>query len=163
MSGGTRFALEGYEVLPLPPCLTNGSLMDRTILLYEPRPERVAHLVFLFNLADIRCTQARTVEETLNWLTAMRLEIVNFDLIMIGSLLGVPAEEHLFTELRQVSLPMIFLQSPGESCPEALEGRTMVCRPDDMLHCLEECLGTSDGKISSRELPAVRRMVGNTR
>ncbi len=114
--------------------------MEKTILLYEPHNERVAHLVFLLNLADIRCTQARSVEETLNWLTAARLQIVSFDLMMIGSLVETDAERQLLETLSSSERPLVYLQAGDEPVPPAIREKAMVCRSDDLLHCLTACL-----------------------
>lgn len=114
--------------------------MDKTILLYEPHSERVAHLVFLLNLADIRCTQARSIEETLNWLTAARLQIIDFDLLLIGSLAGTEAEHQFLKDLSPLERPLVYLQATDEPVPDSLCEKTVVCRPDNMLSCLTACL-----------------------
>ena len=84
--------------------------MNKSILIYEPHSERMPHLVFLLQLAQFSATHARTAAEAINWLTAYRLQVISFDLVLISSACTTPDELQLAQELPQLSLPVVFLQ-----------------------------------------------------
>lgn len=116
--------------------------MKKTILIYEPRAEQVSHLIFLLHLADIRGTHARTAAEAINWLAAYRLLVISFDLVLICSLCTTEAERLLLEELPGLPLPVVFLQRDDMPLAQASNQHPIVCHPDDLLSCLNDCLAS---------------------
>ena len=109
------------------------------ILLFEPNQERVPQLIFLLSLADIRCTVATTIEEALNWLSADRLKVIQFDLFLLGSLEGIELEKEKMIEISSsISVPIVSLQRENSSVPEFLSDGIAICHPDNLLSCLQK-------------------------
>jgi hypothetical protein len=127
-------------------------MMKKTILIYEPHCEQVPHLVFLLHLADICGTHARTAEEAINWLSAHRLQVITFDLLLICSFSRTEHEHQLLMELPGLLLPVVFLQRDNVSPVTPLAHNGITCHPDDLLNCLRDCL------TSTTRLPKERAL-----
>ncbi len=112
--------------------------MQKHILLYEPDHTQIPHLLFLLRLRDNHCTHARSAEEALNWLSANRLQVVTFDLVLIGSVSHQPQEMQFFEEICGLSLPVIFIQRDQEKMPESLQSVATACNPDHLLGCISD-------------------------
>jgi len=122
------------------------------ILLFEPDRERIPHLIFLLKLADIKCTVARTIEEAINWLSADRLKVIQFDLFLLSSLEGVDLDGELLVEaLKSTTFPVATIQRETSSFPELLNDKVITCHPDNLLSCLKECLAADDKRSDLRE------------
>ena len=116
--------------------------MMNNILLYEPDQERVSHLLFLLNLADLHGTVARTIEEAYNWLSADRQKVIKFDLFLLGSLQEDELEKKLLPEMSDlITVPIIYIKQEATNLPEFLSDKTINCHPVNLLSCLHECLG----------------------
>jgi len=115
--------------------------MMNHILLYEPDQERVPQLIFLLNLADIRCTVAGTIEEACNWLSADHQKVIMFDLFLLDSLNGDELEKKLLAEISGfTTVPILYIEQEATPLPEYLRDKTTICHPHNLLSCLHECL-----------------------
>jgi hypothetical protein len=117
--------------------------MKKSILIYEPHCDKVPHLVFLLRLADISCTHARTAVETIDWLAAHRLKVITFDLLLISSFTQTKPEQHLLMALSGLPLPVVFLQRENTPLVDLLDQNGIICHPDDLLSCLNDCLAST--------------------
>ena len=123
------------------------------ILLLEPNSEKIPHLVFLLRLADISCTVARSVEEAFNWLTANRLMVTRFDLVLLNSLQGVELEKKLLDEMTSsTEIPLVYVQREGAYLPQFKTKGIVVCHPDNLLSCLQECLTSTYGEPTKERI-----------
>ena len=112
----------------------------RNILILEPDQEKVPQLVFLLNLADIRCTVVNTIEEALNWINADPLMMTPFDLFLLNSLQAVELDKKILTEIsRSITIPIVYIQREKGALPETLAKSIMICYPNNLLSCLHEC------------------------
>ncbi len=142
------------------------------ILMLEPNRENVPHLVFLLKLAGIRCTVARNLEEVVNWLSAHRLMVAHFDLVLLNSLSGLDPEKKLLDDITgSTTVPLVYVQRDGSYLPQISGEGIILCHPDNLLSCLRECLDSEDkrpkpekkptsnqktAKMTSRKVPAVQ-------
>ena len=123
------------------------------ILLFEPNQERVPHLIFLLNLADIHCTVARTIEEAINWLSAVRLQVIHFDLFLLSSLEGVDLEKELLAEtLNSTTVPVVSIQRHNLPLPEICGTEIVSCHSDNLLSCLGELLISENIKLPKEKV-----------
>ena len=121
----------------------------RNILILEPDHEKVPQLVFLLNLADIRCTVTSTIGEALNWLNADQLMMTGFDLFLLNSLQAVELDKKILTEIsRPITIPIVYIQREKGPPPETLANNIVICYPNNLLSCLHECLAP---KINNRK------------
>lgn len=117
----------------------------RNILVYEADQSRIPHLVFLLNLADIRCSVARSTEELLNWLSAVRLEVTRFDLLLLHSWQQDEVGRAVLKRiLATVSLPVIYVARESGISSEPHGEGVIRCTPDTLLSCLDEHLQRID-------------------
>lgn len=114
--------------------------MKKNLLIYEPRCEQMPHLIFLLHLADISCTHARTAAEAINWLTALRLQLSAFDLILICSFSQTEPEQQLLMALGDLSLPVVFMQRGETPLADLFEQKGIICHPEDLLTCINDCI-----------------------
>ncbi|MEA3544859.1 MAG: hypothetical protein U9R69_06515 [Thermodesulfobacteriota bacterium] len=124
----------------------------KNILLFEPDQKMVPHLIFLLKLANIQCSVARTMEETINLLSAERLNVIHFDLLLLSSLEGSEQEKKILTEqISSIAVPVVYTRRENDYLTESLSREVVSCHPDNLLHCLEECLVSasqpSEGKL----------------
>lgn len=111
----------------------------RHLLLYQPRCDQASQLL-LPALDNVRLTHAGHAIDALNWLTASRLGIVAFDLVVVAALIN-EAQEFLFlSELCSVSLPAIFIQQRQEPVPLKIQKKVIVCRPENLIACIDNCV-----------------------
>ena len=114
------------------------------ILLYESDSERVSQLLFLLNLADIRCTVSRTIEEAYNWLSADRQKIVRFDLFLLGSLNGDDLVKKILAQISDfTTVPIVYIKQEAKPFPDYLSHEILICHPHSLLSCLHEHLSES--------------------
>ena len=113
---------------------------ENLILIYEPNCEQMRHLVFQLHLANISCTHARTAAEAINWLSAHRLQLSTFVLLLICSFSQTEPEQRLLMALDDLSLPVIFLQREDTPRAELLGQNGIICHPEDLLNCLDDYL-----------------------
>jgi DNA-binding NtrC family response regulator len=119
------------------------------ILLFEENQEKVPHLVFLLKLADINCTVARTAEEVINWLSADRLMVINFDLVVLNSLQGSGMDNMLLTELCEVvTVPVVCVKRQDVPPSIFLIHHVVTCHPDDLLDCVKQQLLSANTQLS---------------
>jgi len=115
------------------------------ILLFEENQGRIPHLVFLMKLAEVDCTVARTAEELLNWLSADRLMIINFDLVLLNSLPRNGMDNLLLTELSKVAtVPVICVKRLNKPLSISMVHNVVTCHPDDILDCVNQQLSLVD-------------------
>ena len=128
--------------------------MKKSILIYEPHCERMPHLVFLLQLAQFSATHARTAAEAINWLSAYRLQVISFDLVLISSACTNPDEQQLAAELPNLSLPVVFLQREDTPLADLPCRKGIICRPDNLLDRLNDCLTSfsqGEGNMTATE------------
>ncbi len=119
------------------------------ILLFEENQEKIPHLVFLLKLADFNCTVARTAEEVINWLSADRLMVINFDLVLLNSLQGSGMDNMLLTELCDaVTVPVVCVKRPDVPPSIFLIHHVVTCHPDDLLDCVKQQLISANTQLS---------------
>lgn len=117
----------------------------RNVLILEPDHEKVPQLVFLLNLADIRCTVASTIEEALNWINADQQMMTPFDLFLLNSLQAIELDKKILTEIsRSITIPIVYIQRENEPLPQFLANHIVFCYPDNLLSCLHTCLVPAD-------------------
>jgi len=102
--------------------------MKSQILLYEPNVGCHPKLAFLLGIEEVSGTYARSAAEALNWLEAIKLRVVSFDLVLISSWCGSP--EH--------PIPDPFFPDP------------IICNDDNLISCLNDCLTLSQGEADDR-------------
>ena len=118
------------------------------ILLFETNQEKIQQLVFLLKLADIRCTVARTPEEVLNWVSACRMMVTSFDLVLLNSLQGSGLDNMLLTELCEVkTAPVVCVRRQDVPPSIFLIHPVVTCHPDNLLECLKEQLVTTNTEL----------------
>ena len=111
------------------------------ILLLEPNREHVPHLVFLLKSSDIQCTVASSFDEVINWLSAARMMVAHFDLVLLNSLQGSGPEKKLVNRMvGSTTVPVVYVQREGSSLPHIPGDGITICHPDNLLNCLRECL-----------------------
>ncbi len=112
--------------------------MVHDILLYEPNQERAIRLIFLLRLKDIHCTHVRSVEEARNCLSALRLNVISFDMFLLGSLVGIKEEDQLLIDLSELTcIPVVYAPLTTKSIPEALPNLIIICEPEGLLECVK--------------------------
>ncbi|MFO7766026.1 MAG: hypothetical protein R6V33_06310 [Pelovirga sp.] len=111
--------------------------MKRNILVYEPCISNVPNIAFVLSVGQFGCTHARTAEEAINWLEAVRLKVISFDLVLVSSFSGEKLEASFLDELSAVELPVVFLQQDADSGQPAAEIKQTLCHPDDLLDVLK--------------------------
>ncbi|MBD1401467.1 hypothetical protein [Pelovirga terrestris] len=124
--------------------------MKSYILLYEPNIGYHSQLAFLLSVEDISGTYARSSDEALNWLEAIKLGVVSFDLVLIGSWCGTAAEYQLVQNALELQLPVVFLRRGTESSPQLAIQNPIVCDDDNLLSCLNDCLTLKQGETYDR-------------
>ncbi len=125
--------------------------MKNQILLYEPNIRYHPPLAFLLSVDDIAGTYARSAAEALNWLEAIKLQVVSFDLVLISSWLGTAAECQLVENALELQLPVVFLQRDSNQPMVELPGHDpMLCDDDNLLSCLNDCLTLKQGEADDR-------------
>jgi len=114
----------------------------KDILLYEPNHERARHLIFLLKMAEIRCTLARSLDETLNYISAQRLKIIDFDLLLLGSSTCLVSESLLNAEIVTMNtVPVVCIVSDNDDCTrKSCPSNVVVCKAEDMLECVKHQL-----------------------
>jgi len=123
------------------------------ILLFESNQEKISHLVFLLKLADIHCTVARTAEEVLNWISACRMMVIKFDLVLISSLQGSGLENMLLTELcHSATVPIVCVERQCLPLSKFLHQHIITCHSDDLLNCLKEHLVSTNKQLPEEEV-----------
>ncbi len=128
------------------------------ILLLEPNRDHVPHLIFLLKLADIQCTVARCVEEAVNWLSAAKMMVAHFDLVLWNSFPGIGPEKDLLTEIADsTTIPVVYLQREGSYLPHIPSDGIIICHPDNLLSCLRECLAI-ENKRSKKDMAQYQAM-----
>ncbi len=117
----------------------------RNVLILEPDHKKVPQLVFLLNLADIRCTVASTIEEALNWINADQLMMTPFNLLLLNSLQAVELDKKILAEIsRSRTIPIVYVQREKRPLPQFLADSMVFCYPDNLLSCLHTCLVHED-------------------
>lgn len=120
--------------------------MTRHILLYEPNISYHPPLAFLLSVEGISGTYARSAAEALNWLEAIKLRVVTFDLVLIGSCCGAAAEYQLVQNALELQLPVVLLHRDSE-LPVLLDFHgPIICDDDNLLSCLNDCLTLKQGE-----------------
>ncbi len=121
------------------------------ILLYEPNHERAIRLIFLLSLKDIHCTHVRSVEETLNCLSAQRLNIINFDLLLLGSSKDLLQAPELYAEVASMSaFPVVCIPCDNDNCAcKLMPPSVVVCNPEGMLECVKEQLNLKESLLQT--------------
>jgi len=114
--------------------------MKKTILIYKPQCEQVKHLIVMLQLANMSCTYASTALEAINWLAAHRLQVMTFDLVLICSFNQTQPEHQLLMDLQGLPLPAVFLQREDTPLANLVDHNVIICHPDDLLDCLNDCL-----------------------
>ena len=113
----------------------------KNILLLEPDSEKTSSLMFLLELADLKCTVVRDIEEVVNWLSTNRSMVNRFDLILLNAYPVGERGRELFTEMtRTTMVPVVYVQREGAYLPRISAESLVVCHVDNLLSCLRECL-----------------------
>lgn len=125
--------------------------MKSQILLYEPNVGCHPKLAFLLGIEEVSGTYARSAAEALNWLEAIKLRVVSFDLVLISSWCGSPDEYELVQGALELQLPVVFLQrDPEHPIPDPFFPDPIICNDDNLISCLNDCLTLSQGEADDR-------------
>lgn len=114
--------------------------MKKNILVYEPCISNVPNIIFVLSVGQFGCTHARTAEEALNWLEAVRLKVISFDLVLVSSFSGETLEAGFLDELSAVELPVVFLQQEADNGQPVACLKQTLCHPDNLLDVLKDHL-----------------------
>ena len=114
----------------------------KDILLFEPNHERARQLIFLLHMAEIRCTLAKSPDETLNYISAQRLKIINFDLLLLGTSKGLKQDSELYAEVAGMStVPVVSVSCDSDDCVcKSWAASVVSCTPENMLECVKQQL-----------------------
>ncbi len=125
----------------------------KRILLLEPNRDHVPHLIFLLKLVDIQCTVARSVEEAINWLSAAKMMVVHFDLVLWSSFPGLGPEMKMLERIINSStVPVVYLQREGSYLPQIPGDGVIICNPANLLSCLRDCLAIKHNRSRKERL-----------
>ena len=105
----------------------------KNILVYEPfaNPARLSQLVFLLNLVDYYCLEARDPYQALNWVCMLQQHRIECNLVLISSLGGKDSEQQLLEKIAKLDIPILFIQR-GAIVPESLRDKAIACEPVDI-------------------------------
>lgn len=111
------------------------------ILLFESDSEKVPHLVFVLKLAGISCTVARSVDEVINWLSAVCMTVVHFDLLVLSTHeLNSQESKILRQSAHSSGMPIIVVNRSHKHYSGILAADAVICSPDNLLNCLKRQL-----------------------
>ncbi len=118
----------------------------KDILLFESDNGRARHLIFLLKMAEISCTLAKSLDETLNYISAQRLKIIDFDLLLLGSSTCLVSESPLYAEVVAMNtVPVVCIASDNDDCTrKSCPSNVVVCKAEDMLDCVKHQLDVED-------------------
>ncbi len=115
----------------------------KNILILEPDQQKVPQLVFLLNLADIRCTVVKSLREVQNWLHTDQITPSHFDLFLLNSSQAATLEtKGLEDILKKITIPTVYVQRENTPPPEHLINQVSICYPDNLLSCLHQPLSS---------------------
>ncbi len=117
----------------------------KDILIFEPNNERARRLIFLLRLAGVNCTLARSIEETINCLSALHLNVISFDMLLLGSTDGMTLNDQLYLEVSKLTtIPIVFAPADGVVLSDPVPDTVVICEPDGFLSCIKQLLNIED-------------------
>ncbi len=123
--------------------------MKKNILTYEPCMSNVPYLAFTLNVGQFGWTHARTAEEALNWLEAITLKVISFDMVLVSSLSGEELEIKFLDRLTGLKVPVVFLQRDEHADQSPAGVGQASCHPDNLLDWLNSYWGDGETEAES--------------